>query len=32
MTANWSPLTEADKTRYQVINKENLEFLMNRYN
>jgi len=32
MAATWSPLTAADKTRYQVINKENLEFLMNRYN
>ncbi|HEY5498425.1 MAG TPA: acyl-CoA synthetase [Syntrophales bacterium] len=32
MAANWSPLTEEDKTRYKVINKENLEFLMNRYN
>ena len=32
MAANWAPLTEEDKTRYKVINKENLEFLMNRYN
>jgi len=27
-----APLTEADKQRYKVMNKENLEFLMNRYN
>jgi fatty-acyl-CoA synthase len=26
------PLTEEDKKRYTVINKENLEYLMNRYN
>jgi len=28
----WAPLTEEEKKRYNVINKENLEFLMNRYN
>ncbi len=28
----WAPLTEEDKKRYSVLNKENLEFLMNRYN
>ena len=32
MAANWAPLTEEEKSRYKVINKENLEFLMNRYN
>jgi fatty-acyl-CoA synthase len=32
MAANWSPLTEEDKNRYKIINKENIEFLMNRYN
>lgn len=28
----WAPLTEEEKKRYNVINKDNLEFLMNRYN
>jgi fatty-acyl-CoA synthase len=28
----WAPLTEDEKKRYNVINKDNLEFLMNRYN
>ncbi|MCX7816688.1 MAG: acyl-CoA synthetase [Syntrophales bacterium] len=28
----WAPLKEEEKQRYNVINKENLEFLMNRYN
>jgi fatty-acyl-CoA synthase len=28
----WAPLTEEEKKRYRVINKENLDFLMNRYN
>lgn len=32
MSANWLPLTEENKARYKVINKENLDFLMNRYN
>jgi fatty-acyl-CoA synthase len=32
MSSLRAPLTEADKQRYKVINKENLEFLMNRYN
>ena len=32
MAANQAPLTEAEKSRYMTINKENLEFLMNRYN
>lgn len=32
MSTAWKPLTEEEKKRYQNINKENLEFLMNRYN
>ncbi|HQU12827.1 MAG TPA: acyl-CoA synthetase [Thermodesulfobacteriota bacterium] len=32
MSANRLPLTEEEKDRYKVIDKENLEFLMNRYN
>ena len=32
MSTYFSPLSEKDKTRFSVINKENLEFLMNRYN
>ncbi len=32
MQASRAPLTEEDKARYKVIDKENLEFLMNRYN
>jgi len=32
MSASWKSLTEEEKKRYQVINKDNLEFLMNRYN
>lgn len=32
MSANWLPLTEENKACYKVINKENLDFLMNRYN
>ncbi len=32
MSTAWKPLTEEEKKRYQVINEENLEFLMNRYN
>jgi fatty-acyl-CoA synthase len=32
MAANWLPLTEKEKACYNVINKENLEYLMDRYN
>jgi fatty-acyl-CoA synthase len=32
MSAFFSPLSAEDKNRFNVINKENLEFLMNRYN
>ncbi|MHB1038915.1 MAG: acyl-CoA synthetase [Desulfobacteria bacterium] len=32
MSANRLPLTEEEKDRYKVIDKENLDFLMNRYN
>lgn len=32
MSGLWKPLTEEEKAKYNVINKENLEFLMNRYN
>ncbi len=32
MSGFLKPLTEEEKTRYNVINKENLEFLTNRYN
>ncbi|MHB8833487.1 MAG: acyl-CoA synthetase [Desulfobacteria bacterium] len=32
MSSNRLPLTEEEKDRYKVIDKENLEFLMNRYN
>lgn len=32
MSTSWKPLTEEEKKRYQVINEENLAFLMNRYN
>jgi fatty-acyl-CoA synthase len=32
MSAYFSPLSKEDKTRFNIINKENLEFLMNRYN
>ncbi len=32
MSTSWKPLTEGEKKRYQVINDENLAFLMNRYN
>jgi len=32
MSGHWKPLTEAEKARYNAINSENLEFLMNRYN
>ncbi len=28
----WKQLSEADKARYRTINKENVEFLLNRYN
>jgi fatty-acyl-CoA synthase len=30
--AEWKPLNAAEKEKYDVINKENLEFLMSRYN
>ncbi|MCG6908647.1 MAG: acyl-CoA synthetase [Deltaproteobacteria bacterium] len=32
MTATDNPLTDADRERFHVLNKENLEFLMDRYN
>ncbi|HUH65336.1 MAG TPA: acyl-CoA synthetase [Syntrophales bacterium] len=32
MADNWKPLTEAEKARYKTLNKENVEFLMDRYN
>jgi fatty-acyl-CoA synthase len=32
MSTSWKPLTTEEKKRYQVINDENLAFLMNRYN
>jgi hypothetical protein len=32
MAKNWSPLTDEEKSCYMTVNKENLEFLMNRYN
>ncbi len=32
MSANLPPLPEQDKQKYSVINKDNIEFLMNRYN
>jgi len=32
MVTNWAPLTEEEKVLYNVINKESIEFLMNRYN
>lgn len=32
MSSNLPPLSEQDKQRFNVINKENIEFLMNRYN
>ncbi|MGO9414494.1 MAG: AMP-binding protein, partial [Syntrophobacteraceae bacterium] len=28
----WKPLSEAEQARYHTINKDNLEFIMNRYN
>lgn len=28
----WEPLKEEEKKRYEVVNKENIEFLLNRYN
>ncbi|MGE5855741.1 MAG: AMP-binding protein, partial [Syntrophaceae bacterium] len=32
MADSWKPLTNSEKQKYDVINKKNLEFLMNRYN
>ncbi|MCG6536924.1 MAG: AMP-binding protein, partial [Syntrophales bacterium LBB04] len=32
MADNWKPLTEKEKARYNTLNKENVEFLMDRYN
>ena len=32
MVENFKPLTEEEKARFSVINKENVEFLMDRYN
>ena len=32
MTDIWKPLSEAEKARYCTLNKENVEFLMDRYN
>jgi len=32
MAENFKPLTEEEKARFSVINKENVEFLMDRYN
>jgi fatty-acyl-CoA synthase len=32
MSALWKPLKKGEKERYNVINKKNLEFLMDRYN
>ncbi len=32
MSSNLPPLSEQDKQKFRVINKENIEFLMNRYN
>lgn len=29
---NWEPLSEAERARYYTINKDNLDFLGNRYN
>jgi len=32
MADNWKPLTDKEKARYHTLNKENVEFLMDRYN
>ena len=32
ITADYSPLTDACRERFHALNKENLEFLMDRYN
>ena len=32
MSEIWKPLMESEKQRYNTLNKENIEFLMNRYN
>ncbi len=32
MSEIWKPLMESEKQRYNTLNKENVEFLMNRYN
>src|SRR5512138_2737407 len=32
MADSWKPLTNSEKQKYDVINKKNLEFLMDRYN
>ncbi len=32
MKGLWKPLTKGEKDKYKVINKANLDFLMNRYN
>ncbi|MGA2332920.1 MAG: acyl-CoA synthetase [Syntrophales bacterium] len=32
MADNWKPLTDKEKARYRTLNKENVEFLMDRYN
>jgi len=32
MSGHWKPLTDAEKAKYNVVTKDNLEFLMNRYN
>ncbi len=32
MADNWKPLTDKEKARYNTLNKENVEFLMDRYN